>query len=72
MFLAIFFKQSKWVILQLPLKKYLHLEVVLQGTEANEGTGSQFWRGQTRSSELLEMGTALALTINKLSPIHLS
>ena len=50
----------------------MHLEVVLQGTQANESTGSQFWRGQTKSPELLEMGTTPDLTINKVSSFNLS
>ena len=50
----------------------MHLEVVLQGTQANESTGSQFWRGQTKSSELLEMDTTPHLTINKVSWLDVS
>ena len=50
----------------------MHLEVVLQGTQANESTGSQFWRGQTKSPEQLEMGTTPDLTINKVSSFNLS
>ena len=53
---------SDFCILQLHLKRHLHLEVVLQGTQANESTSSQFWKGQTKSSELLEMDTTPDLT----------
>ena len=67
-----FFPNSKYAILQLHLTKHLHLHVVLQGTQANKSTGSQFWRGQTKSSELLEMGTTPELTINKVSLFNLS
>ena len=58
---------SDFFILQLHLEKHLHLEVVLQGTQANERTGSQFLKGQTKSSELLEMDTKPDLTIKKVS-----
>ena len=50
----------------------LHLEVVLQDTQANDSTDSQFWRGQTKSSKLLEMDTTTNLTINKVSSLNLS
>ena len=65
---------SDFFILQLHVKKHLHLEVTLQGTgtQTNESTGSQFWKGKTKSSELLEMDTTPDLTINKASSFNLS
>ena len=45
----------------------MHFEVVLQDTQENQDTGSQFWMRQTNSPELLEMGTTPDLVINKIS-----
>ena len=49
-----------------------HSPAALERALANESTGSQFSRGQTKCSELLEMGKTPDLTINKVSSFHLS
>ena len=79
---SIFVKQSTWVILQLYLKKWFYhekepfnpsvMQVVLQKAQVNESIGSQFWKGQTKSYGLLELGTTQELAIDRVSSFNFS